>query len=66
MPAPHDAVPKVLDRALEVSPGDWPSQALDHVLTALVIARPIGWISAVSASGVRTQGRDAMPRSTKR
>ena len=53
MPASHSEVPKTLDRGLEISPGDWPHRDLYHVLTALVIPRPIGWISTISASGTR-------------
>src|SRR5918911_5663873 len=53
MPASHAEVPKALDRPLEVSPGDWPFRDLYHVLTALVIPRPIGWISTIAESGAR-------------
>jgi len=53
MPASHDAPPRVLDRPLEVAPGDWQRQDFYHLLTALVVPRPIGWISTVSAAGVR-------------
>ena len=49
----HPAPPKVLDRPLEVAPGDWSAQDLYFVMTALVIPRPIGWISTVSAAGQR-------------
>ena len=49
----HPAPPKVLDKPLEVSPGEWDPRDLYFVLTALVIPRPIGWISTVSASGQR-------------
>ena len=51
--ASHDAPPKVLDRPLEVAPGDWERQDFYHLMTALVIPRPIGWISTVSAAGTR-------------
>src|SRR4029077_5849762 len=51
--ATHDAPPKTLDRALEVAPGDWQRQDFYHLLPALVLPRPIGWISTISAAGVR-------------
>lgn len=53
MAASHDAPPRVLDRPLEVGPGDWNQREFYLLMTALVIPRPIGWISTVSASGVR-------------
>ena len=52
MPTSHDAPPRVLDRPLEVGISDWKSQDLYYLLTGLVIPRPIGWISTVSATGV--------------
>jgi len=45
--------PKVLNAPLEVTPGDWPDRELYLMMTALVVPRPIGWISTVSAAGVR-------------
>jgi flavin reductase (DIM6/NTAB) family NADH-FMN oxidoreductase RutF len=53
MAASHDAPPGVLDRPLEVGVADWKSRDLYFLLTALVIPRPIGWISTISATGVR-------------
>src|ERR1700675_3811230 len=53
MPSSHDAPPATLDRALEVGPDDWQGPAFYQLMTALVIPRPIGWISTLSASGVR-------------
>jgi len=53
MPRSHDAPPETLDRALEVGPGDWQGPAFYQLMTALVIPRPIGWISTISAKGVR-------------
>ena len=53
MSASHPAPPTVLDQPLEVSPGDWDMQDFYFLMTALVIPRPIGWISTVSAAGVR-------------
>jgi len=53
MPASHDAPPQVLDRPLEIDMTDWKARERYFLLTALVIPRPIGWISTVSAAGVR-------------
>ena len=53
MAASHDAPPRVLDRPLEVSPEDWDRREFYLLMTALVIPRPIGWMSTVSASGAR-------------
>jgi flavin reductase (DIM6/NTAB) family NADH-FMN oxidoreductase RutF len=53
MTASHDAPPRELDRPLEVAPSDWGQREFYLLMTALVIPRPIGWMSTVSASGVR-------------
>src|SRR5713101_5177605 len=53
MPASHVSPPTVLDRALEVGSDDWQGPAFYQLMTALVVSRPIGWISTISASGVR-------------
>ncbi len=53
MPPSHEAPPRTLDRPLEIAPGDWSGQEFYRVTTGLVIPRPIGWISTVSASGRR-------------
>ncbi len=53
MAASHDAPPRELDRPLEVAPSDWGQREFYLLMTALVIPRPIGWMSTVSASGVR-------------
>jgi flavin reductase (DIM6/NTAB) family NADH-FMN oxidoreductase RutF len=53
MAASHDAPPKTLERPLEVAPGDWDSREFYLLMTALVIPRPVGWISTISAAGVR-------------
>lgn len=45
--------PKTLDAPLELSMSDWSAQDLYFLMTALVIPRPIGWISTLSAAGVR-------------
>jgi flavin reductase (DIM6/NTAB) family NADH-FMN oxidoreductase RutF len=45
--------PKTLQEPLEVAPEDWENRDFYFLMTALVIPRPIGWISTVSAAGVR-------------
>src|ERR1700730_9537558 len=52
MASSHDAPPAALDRPLEVGPGDWRAPGFYQLLTALVVPRPIGWISTISAVGV--------------
>jgi len=52
MAGSHNAPPKTLDRPLEVAPGDWDAREFYLLMTALVIPRPVGWISTVSAAGV--------------
>jgi flavin reductase (DIM6/NTAB) family NADH-FMN oxidoreductase RutF len=52
MPASHRCPPADLDRALEVGRDDWQGPAFYQLLTALVVPRPIGWISTISAMGV--------------
>ena len=53
MPGSHETPPATLDRPLEVAPGDWATREFYLLMTALVIPRPIGWISTLSGSGVR-------------
>ena len=53
MTAGQGIPPQTIEGALEVSPGDWPDRELYLMLTALVVPRPIGWISTVSTRGVR-------------
>jgi flavin reductase (DIM6/NTAB) family NADH-FMN oxidoreductase RutF len=53
MPVSHDAPPATLDRALEVGPDDWQGRAFYFLMNALVVPRPIGWISTISKNGVR-------------
>lgn len=48
-----DGPPAALDRDLEVGPDDWQGRAFYLLMNALVIPRPIGWISTQSASGVK-------------
>jgi flavin reductase (DIM6/NTAB) family NADH-FMN oxidoreductase RutF len=53
MTGSHPAPPRELDRPIEVAPGDWAERELYLMMTALVIPRPVGWISTVSAAGER-------------
>jgi flavin reductase (DIM6/NTAB) family NADH-FMN oxidoreductase RutF len=46
-------VPMTLTEALELGPDTLTPREFYLLLTALVVPRPIGWISTVSASGVR-------------
>jgi flavin reductase (DIM6/NTAB) family NADH-FMN oxidoreductase RutF len=53
MAGSHTAPPDALDRDLEVGPEDFKERGFYQLMTAMVIPRPIGWISTVSAKGVR-------------
>jgi flavin reductase (DIM6/NTAB) family NADH-FMN oxidoreductase RutF len=53
MTASHDAPPQRLDRPLEVGQRDWSQREFYLLMSALIIPRPIGWISTISASGIR-------------
>jgi hypothetical protein len=53
MASSHNAPPATLDGALEVGPDEWRAPGFYHLLTALVVPRPVGWISTISKSGVR-------------
>ena len=53
MAAQPSSPPESLHAPLEIAPGDWAERELYLLMTALVIPRPVGWISTVSASGVR-------------
>lgn len=53
MASSHSAPPRDLDRPLEVDPEEWNKREFYLLMTALVVPRPIGWMSTVSASGVR-------------
>src|SRR5215475_8378445 len=52
MAASHDSPPDKLDRPIEVGPQDWTERDFYRLMSALVVPRPVGWISTVSASGV--------------
>jgi flavin reductase (DIM6/NTAB) family NADH-FMN oxidoreductase RutF len=51
MTASHHGPPDKLDRPLEVGPNDWTQRDFYLLISALVVPRPIGWISTISASG---------------
>ena len=53
MDMPQKGPPRTLEGPLEVAPEDWDRREFYLLMTALVIPRPIGWISTVSAGGVR-------------
>ncbi len=53
MAGSHTAPPETLDRPLEVGPEDFKERDFYQMMTALVIPRPIGWISTISETGVR-------------
>jgi flavin reductase (DIM6/NTAB) family NADH-FMN oxidoreductase RutF len=48
----HTAAPQNTEIDIEVGPGDWPAQELYYLMTGLVIPRPIGWVSTISAKGI--------------
>jgi flavin reductase (DIM6/NTAB) family NADH-FMN oxidoreductase RutF len=51
--ASHDGPPDTLNRDLEIGPEDWQGRAFYFLMNALVIPRPIGWISTISAAGIK-------------
>lgn len=53
MPDTLEGPPLTLDHDLEADPDDWRGRAFYFLMNALVIPRPIGWISTLSANGVR-------------
>ena len=53
MASSHNAPLAPLDCALEVGPDEWRAPGFYQLLTALVVPRPVGWISTISKSGVR-------------
>ncbi|MBS3942038.1 MAG: flavin reductase family protein [Actinobacteria bacterium] len=53
MPSSHPEPPTDLDRALEIAPRDWAPRHVYHLLTGLVIPRPIAWVSTYGEDGVR-------------
>jgi flavin reductase (DIM6/NTAB) family NADH-FMN oxidoreductase RutF len=53
MPGSHISPPRVLDAAIEAGPDDWQERDFYQLMTALVIPRPVGWISTMSPEGSR-------------
>ena len=53
MPDSLAGPPDTLDHDIEAEPSDWHGRAFYFLMNALVIPRPIGWISTISAAGVR-------------
>jgi flavin reductase (DIM6/NTAB) family NADH-FMN oxidoreductase RutF len=53
MSSSADGPPEILDRDLEVGPEDWQGRAFYFLMNALVVPRPIGWMSTLSAGGVK-------------
>ena len=53
MSSSHAAPPGDLQVPLELAPQDWEPRQVYHLLTGLVVPRPIAWISTVDADGVR-------------
>jgi hypothetical protein len=53
MTVSYDGPPDMLDSDLEVGPDDWQGRAFYFLMNALVVPRPIGWISTISKSGAR-------------
>ena len=53
MKSSHAHPPESLDRPLEQDPSEWSFQDNYHLMTGLVIPRPIAWMSSLSADGVR-------------
>src|SRR3954447_13711218 len=53
MPHSLEGPPTILEEDLEVGPDDWKGRAFYFLMNALVIPRPIGWISTISASRIR-------------
>jgi flavin reductase (DIM6/NTAB) family NADH-FMN oxidoreductase RutF len=47
----HPDPPGELDAALDLDPADWPPRRTYHLLTGLVVPRPIAWVSTQSRSG---------------
>ena len=56
MESSYTGPPDSLDRPLEQDPSEWSFQDNYHLLTGLVIPRPIAWMSSMSADGVRNIG----------
>lgn len=53
MSSSHTRPPVDLQTPLELDPRDWSNAQVYDLITSLVIPRPVGWISTVSATGQR-------------
>jgi flavin reductase (DIM6/NTAB) family NADH-FMN oxidoreductase RutF len=53
MTTSHAGPPDILECGLEVGPDDWQGRAFYFLMNALVVPRPIGWLSTLSRDGVR-------------
>lgn len=53
MPSSHPHPPDRLEADLELAPADWRAREVYFLLTALVVPRPIAWVSTVAEDGVR-------------
>lgn len=53
MPSSHREPPPDLDDDLEVDPRDWAPRDVYHLMTGLVVPRPIAWVSTFDDDGVR-------------
>ena len=53
MTTTYDGPPETLECDLEVGPDDWQGRAFYFLMNALVVPRPIGWISTISKDGIR-------------
>ncbi len=51
MTSSHPAPPRTLETALELDPADWPVRENYFLLTALVVPRPIAWVSTLAGDG---------------
>lgn len=52
MSTSHPEPPDILDEPLELDPDDWSPRQVYHLMTGLVIPRPIAWISTLGPDGV--------------
>lgn len=52
MPENPGSPPQNLTKDIEIAPAEWEAKHVYHLMTGLVIPRPIGWISSVSSQGI--------------
>lgn len=53
MPSSHPEPPSELTGDLDVDPADWQPRDVYHLMTGLVVPRPIAWVSTYGDDGVR-------------